>query len=283
MTPEKVLFGLTLLGYFLASLAYHSHLFAGSERAVRSTCWLVPATALVHAAGIGVWCMHYGAMLQDPGMPYSALAWFLGLIQIGANRRPRWASLGSLTMPLAFIAQFFATLRAEGANVETLAATALLKPHVVVLLLGFAAFTVAFCLAVIYLVQSRLLKTKQIGGLFSRLPPLESVSSSAHALATVGFTMLTLGIITGTIAAPQKWGPTWYLDPHTLTGVVAWAIYAVYLGVSTGLGWRGKKTVYFLIAGFLVVLFAFVASSSRPKATPQVQQVPAMGGASVRA
>jgi ABC-type uncharacterized transport system permease subunit len=259
MSLEATLSGATLLLYFLASIAYHVHLFAGSDRARRAATWLVLAGVMVHTGYIGAWCVaHRGSsILRDAGMPFSIAAYFIAILQVAVDLRLKWAALGSLALPLAFVAQFYAEVRAPASTVRAPAGSALLSPHVLAILLGFAAFALAFCLAVTYLVQARLLKTKQVRGLFSRLPPLESVSTGAHWLATIGFSMLTLGIITGVLAAPERWGARWYLDSHTVVSLIAWAIYAAYLAAIMLLGWRGRRTTYFLIAGFLVVVAAF--------------------------
>jgi ABC-type uncharacterized transport system permease subunit len=273
---ENVLFALTLFFYFAGSIAHHVHLFTGSERARPAATLLVALGVVAHTAAFGIWCTTRDwSILRDPGMPVSMVAYFIALAQRVVDFRKGWASLGSLTLPLAFVAQFYAAWRTPGSAVQAPpTGSALLSPHVMALLFGFAAFTLAFCLAVLYLAQSRLLKTKKVRGrLFHRLPPLESVGSAAHWLAVVGFSMLTLGMITGAIAAPQQWGPGWYLDVRTLTSLVAWAVYASYLAASTFMGWRGRRTSWFLIAGFLVVLVAFAASISRPKTTMYVQGV----------
>jgi ABC-type uncharacterized transport system permease subunit len=265
LNPEHALSWLTLLLYFAASVAYHAHLFAGSERARRLAAVLVPIGVVTHTCAIGAWDLtHAGSILRDPAMPFSLVAWCLALVQAGLNFRAGWSALGSLTLPLAFLTLFYAGIRAPGGTEEALASP-LMRPHVMGLLLGFAAFALAFCLAVLYLVQARLLKTKQVRGLFTRVPPLESVSTAAHWLAAVGFSMLTLGIVTGALVAPTSWGPAWYLDHRTITSLVAWAIYATYLGMSMVLGFRGRRTTYFLIAGFVVVLIAFVASVKRTR------------------
>jgi ABC-type uncharacterized transport system permease subunit len=265
MKTETLLFGLTLLFYLLGSLCYHVHLFVGSGRARRGATVLIAAGLATHTAALGVWCLtHESSILGE--MPLSLVAFLLALVQLAVDLRRGWASLGSLVVPLAFMAQLYASVRALGAGGETAANSAFLRSHVLVLLLGFAAFALAFCLAVIYLVQSRLLKTKQVRGIFKRLPPLESVGTGAHWLAAVGFSLLTLGMVAGAIVAPQGWDQDWYLDQHILTGVVAWVIYAAYLVASLLLGWRGRRTTYFLIAGFLVVLVAFFASVRRPVA-----------------
>jgi ABC-type uncharacterized transport system permease subunit len=269
---EALLLGLTLLFYFSAAVCYHLHLFAGSERGRSLARALVPAGLVVHTVALGVWCLtHRGSsILRDPGMPFSIVAFFVALAQVALSFRGRWAAMGSLSMALAFIAQFYAAAQIPGSPVDAPPGSALLKPHVMALLLGFAALTLAFCVAVIYLVQSRLLKRKQVKGLFSRLPPLDTVATAAHWLAAIGFSMLTLGIITGSIAAPQSFGAQWYLDAHTVIGFLAWAIYAAYIGASFFLGWRGRRTTYFLIAGYVVVLLSLVVSVARPRSTPHV-------------
>lgn len=266
MNWEAVLSGLTLLFYAVSSVQYHTHLFAGAEKSSRNA-WISSLAGLsAHTAALGVWCTtHHWSILSDERMPFSLVAYVLVVFQIAAVTRKGWAALGSLSLPLAFIAQSYAVTPASQYAAAGGFTSVLLRPHVLVLLLGFAAFTVAFCLAVLYLVQTNLLKTKQIKGVFRRLPPLDSVSTSAHRSAILGFTLLTLGMITGALVAPDAWGPRWYLDPHIATGLVAWVIYAAYLGASTVLGWRGRRTTYFLIAGFLVVLVAFVSSVNRPR------------------
>jgi ABC-type uncharacterized transport system permease subunit len=255
MSPESSLFGLSLLLYFLASISYHLHLFAGNERARRVATFLVIAGVAVHTGAIGYWCVtHRGSsLLRDPGMPFSLAAYFVAIIQVLSDFRGKWASVGSLSIPLVFVAHFYSLARTPGSAVQAPPGSPLLSPHVMAILLGFAAFTLAFCMAVIYLVQSRMLKTKQLKGFFRRLPPLESVSTGAHWLAVVGFSM------------PEKWGPDWYLDARLLSALVAWVIYAAYLAAIMLMGWRGRRTTYFLIVGYVVVLVAFLASVVRPK------------------
>jgi len=268
LTAVNLAFLLTLLCYFVSSLLYHIHLFAGSDRARNAAPILAGAGVLLHTAAIGLWCMQGGSVLRDGGMPLSLVAYFLAIVQVVVSFNPRWASLGSLVMPLAFIAEFYGTWTTPGLSEHSTTASPLLRPHVTVLLLGFAAFTLAFCLAVFYLVESRLLKTKHLRGIFRRLPPLESVGTAAHWLAVIGFSMLTLGTITGAIVAPERWGPQWYLEPHFLVSMVAWVVYAAYLAVSLLLGWRGRRTTYFLIAGFVVVVVAYFASGNPTRNSP---------------
>jgi ABC-type uncharacterized transport system permease subunit len=269
MNVEPYLIAATLVLYFCASVAYHTHLFVGVDHGRRVATLLVATGVLMHIGAIGGWCTAHvgGSLLRDPGMPFSLVAFFLALIQVALDFRLGWAALGSLSLPLAFVAQSYALTHREGVPIEAPDGARFLSPHVLPILLAFVGFTLAFCLAVLYLVQSRLLKKKRIRGLFRRLPPLDAVGTGAHWLAALGFSMLTIGIVTGALAAPEKWGPGWISDPRTLTSLVAWAIYAAYLGSSIFMGWRGRRTTYFLIAGFLVVLVAFFVSVRHPRTT----------------
>lgn len=274
MNPDALLFNLALFLYAVASVGYHLHLFGraetGGERRRRWALAAVIAGVLAHTAAIGVFCVNHGSVFKG-AMPFSLVAYFLALGQIAAHFAG-WSALGALVMPLAFVTEFAAGTGPAAAGHQQ-PGNALLRPHVTVLLIGFTAFALAFCLAVLYLVEARLLKEKRIKG-FDRLPPLESVSTAAHWLAVIGFSMLTLGVITGAMAAPQSWGPEWYTNPRLLPGVVtslvAWIIYAGYLAASMFLGWRGRRTTYFLIAGFLVVLVALFASVSGRKSPETV-------------
>lgn len=264
---ENLLFGATLLLYLFAAVAFHIHVFAGADRARTAGTVLTAVGALLHLGAIGLWCInHRGeSILRDPGMPFSLVAFFVAVVQAGLGLRARWASLGSLALPLAFVMQFYASTLASGSAGSTEHRSPLLNPHVMAILLGFASFTLAFCLALIYLAQSSLLKRKQLGGVFKRLPPLESVGEGAHWLTIIGFSLLTMSIVTGIIAAPEAWGSRWYLDGRIVASVVAWFVYAAYLTAYMALGWRGRRTIYFLIAGFIVVLIAFFANINSPK------------------
>jgi ABC-type uncharacterized transport system permease subunit len=262
MTPVLLV---PLALYFAAAVLYHMHLFgsrSSGETAARLRRAATAATlggvvthamVLTEAAWVGG-----RAPLGRPAETLSLLAWLIAVAQLVIEARAGWAAIGSLSMPIAFIVLFSALLPASrDPHHAAILQSRLMEPHVLATILGFVSFALAFCCAVLYLIQSRLLKRKRIKGLFGRLPPLESISVSAHWLAAAGFSMLTLGIVTGMLWATRAWRPGWYLDPKVVTSIFAWLVYAAYLYASAVSGWRGRKTTYFLIAGFIVVLIAY--------------------------
>jgi ABC-type uncharacterized transport system permease subunit len=259
VTLASLLYGAVLGCYFVATACYHLHVFAGSARARRLAPYALAAGVLIHAAALG-------QRWFDPSAPHlpvstrvvTTIAWTVALTQLILDWRLGWSAVGSLSVPLAFCAVFYAIIlpHQQALNGATLK-DALVRPHLVATILGFAGLALAFCLAVVYLVEGRLLKKKQVRGAFHRLPPLESVATAAHWLAAVGFSMLTLGIITGSLVAIHK-GGGWYREPKVVASFVAWLIYAAYMATSSLAGWRGQKTSYFLIGGFAALLVAYV-------------------------
>jgi cytochrome c-type biogenesis protein CcsB len=247
------------LTYFAATVFYHAHLFTGNPTTRRLARTVLVAAVALHGFGL----LDHAVELNR--FPYvnssetvSFMAWCIGLLQLVFEFRYGWTAVGSLSMPIAFLAVITANLLPHsGAPADPILRGRWLSPHILAVSLGFASFALAFCFAVVYQVESHLLKRKQLKGMFQRLPPLESISTAAHWLAAAGFSMLTLGLLSGVIGAERSWQSGWMLDPKVLTSFFAWLIYAAYLGTSVVGGWRGRRTTYFLIAGFIAVLIAY--------------------------
>jgi cytochrome c-type biogenesis protein CcsB len=134
----------------------------------------------------------------------------------------------------------------------------LLPFHVISSFMGDAAFALAFCTGVMYLLMEHQIKSKRIGLLFKRLPSLEILDQLNYRLIILGFPLLTFGIVTGSIWANYAWGSFWSWDPKETWSLITWLIYSALLHQRLALGWRGKKAAMMAIIGFLVVLFTFL-------------------------
>jgi len=55
--------------------------------------------------------------------------------------------------------------------------------------------------------------------------------------------------------------PHWSLDPKEDWALITWFTYAAYLHTRMLKGWRGRRSAYFAIIGFGVVLFTFFGVS----------------------
>jgi ABC-type uncharacterized transport system permease subunit len=250
---------LAALAYLAASVLHHAHLFTGSSRTRRLARATTVAAVSIHAmALLGDAFARHRCPFASSAATVSFMAWCVGILQLLCEIRYDWTAVGSLSMPIAFLGVFTANLLPRGgAPADPLLRAAWLSPHILAVSLGFAGFALAFCFAVVYQVESHLLKRKRLRGIFPQLPPLETINTAAHWMAAAGFSMLTLGLLSGAIGAEQSWKSGWLLDPKVLTSLIAWLIYAAYLAASVIGGWRGRRTTYFLIAGFIALLIAY--------------------------
>ena len=99
-----------------------------------------------------------------------------------------------------------------------------LPVHVILLFFGNAVLAVAFGAGIMYLLMERELKRKKLGAIFKRLPSLNVLDDIDYRCLTIGFPLLTLGIITGSIWAEYAWGSYWGWDPKEVWSLVRAAL-----------------------------------------------------------
>ncbi len=132
--------------------------------------------------------------------------------------------------------------------------------HIIPIFLGYASFTVSFIFSIMYLTQERQLKKKNFGPLFESLPSLETLDALMWKTITLGFPLLTIGLVSGTVWAKTTniLGVLWYLDPKVLLGSLTWLIYAAILHLRLGASFHGTRVAVVTIAGFAIVILTFL-------------------------
>jgi ABC-type transport system involved in cytochrome c biogenesis permease subunit len=176
-------------------------------------------------------------------------AWFLGLIPLFLKNIPR--SLLRWTLVLTAGVLLGALLLPDRFSLPTPLLPALksrwLSIHVLICFSAYAAFAVAFGSALFYL--------------FPRLRgPLgaESLEVITTSAISIGFPLLTLGIITGAVWANQAWGTYWSWDPKETWSLITWFIYAAFLHARFARGFRGRRAALLAVIGFLSVIFTYI-------------------------
>jgi len=97
--------------------------------------------------------------------------------------------------------------------------------------------------------------------ILDRLPAAEKLDRLTYRIIQVGLPLLTLMIVTGAFWANRAWGAYWSWDPKEDWALITWFTYAAYLHTRMLKGWRGRRSAYFAIIGFVVVLFTFFGVS----------------------
>jgi ABC-type uncharacterized transport system permease subunit len=195
----------------------------------------------------------------------SFLAWTLVIAYGVASLRYHINALAVLTMPLAAFLVTAAVVVRQGttatpaaSNVTDGVAAWLFPIHTTLLIFAYASFFVVFAASLMYLWQERELKLKTFSGFFHRLPSLSTVDDIGQTAAGIGFTLLSLGIVTGVIWSSQRSGRMWHNDPKEIFALLTWMLYLTMIHYRAQ--WRGRRAAWVGVVGFALVLFTFLGT-----------------------
>ena len=260
MPIASTLFGMTIALYGAACVLYLWNL-VGESKTARTAAWVSSAGLSAHTGGIIALGLSIGrAPFANLYESLLFLVWALvGLYALMA-RKYRIGVLGVFVMLGALCAIAVALALPKGTSTELLPAlrSRWSAIHVVSSLISYASFVLAFAAAAGYMSQEKMLKAKRINSLQRHLPALSVMDSLAYKLVSLGFPMLTLGIVTGSLWAQSAWGRYWGWDPKETWALITWLVYAAYLHVRIVQGRRGKWANRILVAGFLCVVVTFL-------------------------
>jgi cytochrome c-type biogenesis protein CcsB len=196
-------------------------------------------------------------------------AWTIVLLYLLMEWRLKNRSIGVFVLPVAFLIMAYASI-APGVSdrIEPLIPALQsnwLTSHVLTCFMGYAAFTVAFALGIMFFVKKAAGADSSNPGVFIRLLPSEyQMDELMYSSTALGFIFLTLGIVTGSVWAHYAWGSYWSWDPKETWSLITWLTYAVMLHVRLVRGWRGKRMAIMAIVGFGCVLFTYLGVNLLP-------------------
>jgi ABC-type transport system involved in cytochrome c biogenesis permease subunit len=93
------------------------------------------------------------------------------------------------------------------------------------------------------------------------LPSLDRLDSLMYKTGSVAFALLAMLLITGAVWANESWGRYWGWDSKETGALVAWLTYAAFLHTRIARGWTGRRSAYFALFGFLLVIFTYLGVS----------------------
>jgi len=87
-----------------------------------------------------------------------------------------------------------------------------------------------------------------------------------HGGIMLGYALLTVGLLLGSIWAKEAWGDYWTWDPKENWALVSWLTYGLYLHARRLPQWKGRKAAWLAIAGFATVMFTYLGMHLLPTA-----------------
>jgi ABC-type uncharacterized transport system permease subunit len=211
--------------------------------------WVGYAATVSLAAGIA---LHYFALLERSrfvhSVPYqdlygsmSLFGWLLAITYLGLELFHGQRSVGPFVLPFVIVL-FLAAWSETGAPPPAPPAHGpLFAFHVTLNILAYAAFTLAFVLSVIYLLQNHLLRDRKLSTVFWRFPALDVLEGMSRSSVIVGMISLAIGMTLGFIWAHRIRGSYFSGDAKEIMTLVVFVLYGSYLWLSRKTAWRGAR------------------------------------------
>ncbi len=86
----------------------------------------------------------------------------------------------------------------------------------------------------------------------------EQLDSLSYRTITVGFLLLTVGLVSGAVWANEAWGSWWSWDPKETWALICWLVYAAYLHTRLSRGWQGRRPALVAVAGLVVIVVCYI-------------------------
>ncbi len=230
-----------------------------ADRNPPAATWLLPAcVAMALHAGYHLWValrgngggpdMHFFAAL-------SLVALGMALLTTLVGARGRMAALGVVVLPMAAIL----LLAYHGYGHEPSKPLGWrLATHAWLALLSYATLSVAALLAIMLWLQERALRRRDFHAWLRALPPLADLETLLFRTIAVGFSLLTLTLVTGVLFVDNLLEQK--LVHKTVLSVLSWLVFGTLLVGRRRYGWRGIKAVHWTLSAMALLLLAFFGS-----------------------
>ncbi len=274
--------GITLLVYFFSRETWLRNL--GAPLAVVG-CVAQFAQLIVRYEITGIWPLLnlYGSLSLFAAM---SVAIFIGF----AVRYKLWFA-GGFVLAIAAIFLAYGVTWNEGTMPPVPSLQSYwAKIHVPIVVSSYAAFLVSFVFSCIYLVKyyaeqrvasatvvataalegggsvtvsTPALAAAAAGGnplaqWLETLPSLAQLDVIVYRAVAIGLPLISIGIITGAAWAKEAWGAYWQWDPKETAALCTWIIYLAYMHLHTRNAWRGLRTNWVSVCGFVLVVFTYL-------------------------
>jgi ABC-type uncharacterized transport system permease subunit len=225
----------------------------------------LPLVALLHAALLAEAIFGDGAFRFGFAYALSATLLLAVLIVWAEGFLVPMRGLQLLVLPAAAVS---AVLPAafHGAPVAAASDTLALRVHLLVAISAYSLLTIAALHGLLMASMDRHLhgSSSEGRGTFARIlrevPPLLAMERLLFRLIGAGFVLLTATVVSGVFFTESLFGRPLRFDHKTVFTIASWLVFAGLLAGRFVFGWRGRTALRWTLAGFLMLLLAYVGS-----------------------
>ncbi len=166
-------------------------------------------------------------------------------------------NLGLIVMPLAALTVVL-DLTYPSVGFMSEHASWILKLHVLLSMLAYSMLTLAAVQAILLAVQDSYLRRRRPNSFIRSLPPLMTMEALLFEMIGIGFTLLTLALLSGFAFLEDMFAQ--HLVHKTVLSVLAWMVFGGLLLGRRIWGWRGQKAIRWTLSGFGLLILAYFGS-----------------------
>lgn len=255
--------------YVAAAAAYGYAFVARRDLSGRVATALLIAAALVHTFQIGMATVEIGVPpLAGREGAISGFVLMLAVTYLYVELSTAERTIGTLVTPLLAMLQLLVAGDAPStASAAVLGEGPFMAFHVGAVLAAYASFALACVIGITYVLLFRELKTRTPGMFFSRLPPLQVLDRMNMRAVTVGWCLLTVGLIAGGLwlaearsSMPQdpRVAAMTALDPKIVVAAACWVLYSAQIAARRWAGLSARRAAWLSALGFALVLLNFL-------------------------
>nr|WFF47041.1 cytochrome c heme attachment protein [Silene repens] len=86
---------------------------------------------------------------------------------------------------------------------------------------------------------------------------IDQLDHWSYRVISLGFILLTIGILSGAVWANEAWGSYWNWDPKETWAFITWTVFAIYLHIRTNKNFQGANSAIVAFIGFLIIWICY--------------------------
>nr|YP_010562104.1 cytochrome c heme attachment protein [Sorbus foliolosa]YP_010562189.1 cytochrome c heme attachment protein [Prunus ursina]YP_011023025.1 cytochrome c heme attachment protein [Sorbus prattii]UYX59620.1 cytochrome c heme attachment protein [Sorbus rehderiana var. cupreonitens]UYX58692.1 cytochrome c heme attachment protein [Sorbus foliolosa]UYX58777.1 cytochrome c heme attachment protein [Prunus ursina]WQM49978.1 cytochrome c heme attachment protein [Sorbus prattii] len=92
---------------------------------------------------------------------------------------------------------------------------------------------------------------------YYRYQLIQQLDRWSYRIISLGFILLTVGILSGAVWANEAWGSYWNWDPKETWAFITWTIFAIYLHIRTNTNFESVNSAIVASMGFLIIWICY--------------------------
>lgn len=170
-------------------------------------------------------------------------------------------SLGILLFPLTALSLVFSYFWGAEIGSELATNTSMQSQwfgvHIFISILTYSLLTIATIQSLLYVYQERLIKNRTSSTMLLALPPLQTMEQLLFRIVAVGFTLLSLTILSGIVFSQEIFGQSFTFKHHTVFAILSWLVFALLLFRHYQASLRGSQAVKWVLIGFVLMQLGY--------------------------